>query len=258
MCLAMIVGSYAVWNYAEVRTTLTGLQKEWRIRNWDQRIKDKINDLKDKVEAQEEAVIALKVKSRDVLRKLDNEETNYNKYDEVIRGLVSSMNQAKSDPSVVKISYCGRNYTPDTAQKTFEQWTAELLPVKKRIDFLNKQKTLYEKSIERINDSISKMQVSIQELEGRTLELATIRDTLKAQELAKELVVEVAGIDDSGVKELLHEMQAYVDEIDIRLKSDIELPPASGLDDAIKYKENVETDSDLDKLRVQYLTQQTQ
>ncbi len=253
MCLALIVGSYAIWNYAEVRSTVESLQKEWRVRNWDQRIKDKISELERKVEAQEEAVISFKVKNRDVLRKLENEKETFNKYDDVIRGLVDQMNKTKNDPNIEKFEYLGKTYTVEAAQNTFDQWTAELLPIKNRIDFLNKQKEMFEKSIERINDSITKMQVSIQDLKQRALELATIRDTLEAQEFAKELVVDAVGMDDTGVKELLQEMQSYIDEIEIRMQSDLEQPTASTLDDALKYKENVETDSELDKLRQQYL-----
>ncbi len=253
--VVLLVGTYAVWNYAEVRSTIEGLQKEWRIRNWDQRIKDKIGELDQKVEEKKEAVITLQVKSRDVMRKLKNEEETYDKYDEVIRGLVAEINKAKEDPTINSFEYCGKTYTIDEAKETFEKWTAELLPIKKRIDYLQKQKEMYQKSIASINDAIDKMRVNIQGLEQRALELATMRDTLKAQELAKELVLDAAEVDETGVKQLIQEMQGYIDEIDIKLNSDFGAATDSSLENAVKYKENIEQDSDLAKLREKYLNQ---
>lgn len=249
--IALLVGGYAVWNYADVRHMLEGISQEWRVNNWDQRIKDKIGYLKERMEKQEEAVISLKVKNRDVMRKLESEEAAYKKYDEVIRGLVAQMNEYKEKPGE-SFEYCGKTYTSDSAQATFDQWTADILPIKKQIDFLNKQKDLYDKSIQRITESTGKMQTSIQALEQRALELATVRDTLKVQEMAKELVLEVDGFDDSGVKELFQEMQSYIDEIDIRLQSSEEVPPTSSLDNAVKFKEESEKDTELEQLRKQY------
>lgn len=256
--IAVCVGSYAIWNYAEVRQTLEGLNQEWRVRNWDQRIKDKIGALKERMEKQEEAVITLKVKNRDVMRKLEKEEAAYKKYDDVIRGLVAKMNEFKDKPAE-KFEYCGKTYelNSGSAQATFDQWTAEILPIKKQIDFLNKQKDLYEKSIQRITDSVAKMQTSIQALEQRAIELATVRDTLKVQEMAKELVLEVDGFDDSGVKELFQEMQSYIDEIDIRLQSSEEVPASSSLDNAVRFKEATEKDTELERLRNQYINPAT-
>lgn len=258
--IAVTVGGYAIWNYAEVRQTIEELNQEWRVRNWDQRIKDKISDLKGRMEKQEEAVITLKVKNRDVMRKLEKEEAAFKKYDDIIRGLIAKMNEMKEQQSTESFEYCGKSYSLDAAQATFDQWTSEILPIKKQIDFLNKQKELYEKSIQRITDSVSKMQVSIQSLEQRTTELATIRDTLKVQEMAKALETDVEGFDDSGVKELFQEMQSYIDEIEVRLETSDEIPPSSSLDDAVRYQEGVEKDSELEQLRSQYTnpSQETQ
>ncbi|MGC9328474.1 MAG: PspA/IM30 family protein [Candidatus Hinthialibacter sp.] len=251
--IAVIVGGYAIWNYAEVRQTMEQLNQEWRVRNWDQRIKDKINDLKDRMEKQEEAVITLKVKNRDVMRKLEKEESAFQKYDEVIRGLVAKMNESKNDPAGAQFVYCGKTYTVESAQAEFERWTSEILPIKKRIDFLQKQKELYDKSIQRINESVAQMQSGIQTLQQRAMELATIRDTLKVQEMAKELVLDVEGFDDSGVKQLFQEMQTYIDEIEIRLEASDELPASSSLDEAVQYQENQEKDTELERLRSQYI-----
>lgn len=250
--IALLVGSYAIWNYADVRHTLEGLSQEWRVNNWDQRIKDKIGYLKERMEKQEEAIISLKVKNRDVMRKLESEEAAYKKYDDVIRGLVAKMNEYK-EKSGESFEYCGKTYKEDMAQATFNQWTVDILPIKKQIDFLNKQKDLYDKSIQRINESVEKMQTSIQTLEQRALELATVRDTLKVQEMAKELVLDVEGFDDSGVKELFQEMQTYIDEIDIRLKTSEEVPSTSSLDNAVRFKEATEKDTELERLRNQYI-----
>lgn len=249
--IAVCVGGYAIWNYAEVRQTLEEFNQEWRVRNWDQRIKDKIGALKERMEKQEETVITLKVKNRDVMRKLEKEGSAFKKYDGVIRGIVAKMDEFKDRPTE-SFEYCGKNYTLNTAQATFDQWTVDILPIKKQIDFLNKQKELYDKSIQQITNSIGKMQISIQSLEQRALELATVRDTLKVQEMAKELVLDVEGFDDSGVKELFQEMQSYIDEIEIRLQASEEVPPTSSLDSAVRYKEAVEKDTELDRLRNQY------
>ncbi len=253
--MVLAVGGYAMWNYGAVRSGIEDIQKEWKRKNIDQLIEDKINNLKDEVDSKKNKVVDLMVKKRSVERLLGEENERFNRYDTVIKGLVDQIEKAKKGEINAPFDYCGKEYTVASAEKTFNQWTEEILPLKKRIGYLEKQQEMYGTAIANINQSIESMKNGIVGLEQKALELTTIRDTLEAQKMAKDLIAGASGFDDSEVNALLRELQEDVDEIEIRVNMDMESPTSSSLAESVNYKEETVVNSELNQLRQQYLKQ---